>query len=50
MNVNNAIMEKKYLLTDKELSDVNGGIAPGILLGLYMAGYTMGKDFASRKR
>ncbi|GAB2022786.1 fratricide two-peptide bacteriocin subunit CibB [Pseudolactococcus yaeyamensis] len=35
-------------LDESELTEVKGGIASGIIIALFMAGYTIGKDIAKR--
>ncbi|GAX47683.1 class IIb bacteriocin, lactobin A/cerein 7B family [Pseudolactococcus reticulitermitis] len=35
-------------LDEAELTEVIGGIAPALVLALFMAGYQIGKDFAKR--
>lgn len=35
-------------LNESDLSKVSGGIAPALILAMYMAGYTIGKDIAKR--
>lgn len=35
-------------LDETELTEVVGGITPGLILALFMAGYTIGKDIAKR--
>jgi len=35
-------------LTNYEREEIEGGIAASLALGLFMAGYTIGKDIANR--